>query len=62
MAKLSKSQIKIREQWIKDLEYQNHGQCPCCNRTFELGKEKAEKIATEYNMALNALVAALCPE
>ena len=62
MPKLSEKQIEIREKWIDDLaKMTSKSVCPCCNRGFEVGKEKAEQIATENNMALNALVAALCP-
>ena len=62
MAHLTEKQIEIRDKWIEEFAHQGHGECPCCNRSFELGKEKAEKIVTENIMAFNALVAALCPD
>lgn len=63
MPQLSKKQIEIREKMIEDMaKMTSKSVCPCCNRGFEVGKEAAEKIATENNRALNALVAALYPD
>jgi hypothetical protein len=63
MPHLTERQVHIREQLITDLaKMSSRGECPCCHRTFEIGKDRAEQIATEQNRALNALVAALYPE
>jgi len=57
---LTQRQIEIREQIIDDLaKSASRRECPWCHRTFEVGRERAEEIATQNNRALNALVAAL---
>jgi len=60
MGTLTEQQIKIREQIITEFANMGSmGECPYCHRTYLYGKERAERMATENNKALNALVAAL---